>query len=250
MMLRRLMMAGVGAGPAPGGSDPLFAYVEALIKFGPAGVTDVTGKRVWQLQTGAAVTDTRGVFGGWSLSPGDSAALISPTTPSGISRLATRGELFCAEGWVYFDPDQVGRLGGACVISHSGDNGDGDLWLGIGADNKPTFGRGANVIYPTAQTSVVIVGSSALPRGAWHHLAVSWDGEGFTLYANGVPVGYQASATGWEGKPEFPSRVGISLNVSYPSYRQNARCNVGPVRFTRGHQRYSGAFTPGDFPES
>ena len=164
-MLRRMMMAGVGAGPAPGGSDPLFGYVEALIKFGPAGVTDVTGKRTWQLQTGAAITDARGVFGGWSLSPGNSAALVSPTTPSGISKLATRGEHFCAEGWVYFDPDQTGRTGGACVISHSGENGDGDIWLGIRADNKPAFARGANVIYPTTQTSVGIAGSKALQIG-------------------------------------------------------------------------------------
>lgn len=248
-MLRRMMIAGAGA--APSGNDPLFDYVEALLKFGPGGARDATGKRLWQLQPGASVTDERGVFSGWSLSPANMAALVSPTAPSGISTLSTITEPFCAEGWIYFDSNQTGRSGAACLISHSGDNGDGDLRLGIGTDNKPLFSRGANVIYPTTQTSVAITGGVALPRDAWNHLAVSWDGAGFTLYANGEVAGYQASATGWQGKAGFPCRVGISLNASYPEYRWSARCNLGPVRFTRGHQRYTGPFeVPGDFPEN
>jgi hypothetical protein len=133
---------------------------------------------------------------------------------------------FTLEAWVYLTANQVAS---ATIL---GNNSNPNGWY-LAFNTSP----GNNYVIVSNYTTVFITSSSAVPTGAWTHIATVRSGTALTLYFNGVSVG-SATNSSTLGDASAAALIGWNGASSYfTGYISNARV-------VKGVAVYTGAFTP------
>lgn len=215
----------VRAGAWPGGKDPYFSSVVALLHMdgadGSTTFTDVKG-HPFTANGNAQIDTAQRKFGGASgLFDGTGDSL---TTPSSAD-------------WAYGTGDFTWELqlrlattaGNQHIIEHGGNNGTLSYDVGLRYYN-PTAGVGSP-LYTTRP---------ALIAGVWHHVAVSRFGGTTRLFVDGV---LKASGTDSHNYPTQALRFG---DYSGGDFAFNG--HMDEVRITKGVARYTANFTPPQLP--
>lgn len=245
--------------------DPYFRYVDILIDFDSAtGVGPNDG--VWNhAHKGTLVqptdSDTVSNRPQWESAANGRSTLVKKHgaasgdfTQSGnvANRLRIedrwwiQDEPFCMEGWVYFN----NILGPASEtpLNHT----MACQWIGTGAIQWAWWTNGTNLVwsYSTDGSSWTSVYSDtiSIPGQQWVHFATTRDSSGVvTHYYNGDNVGSDSGHGGFVSTVRDQGTLGDQDN----SFLNKLRGYLDDYRYTRGHVRYTGNFTPpGPLPRS
>jgi hypothetical protein len=133
---------------------------------------------------------------------------------------------FTLEAWVYLTANQVAS---ATIL---GNNSNPNGWF-LAFNTSPSN----NSVIVTNFNTVFITSSSAVPTGAWTHIATVRSGTALTLYFNGVSVG-SATNSSTLGDASAVALIGWNgASAYFTGYISNARV-------VKGVAVYTGAFTP------
>lgn len=209
---RGLMLAGV--------YDPYWPSVSALLHMdgsnGSTTFTDETGK-VWTPSGNAQISTASAKFGQSAVFDGSGDWVDGP---SSADFTFGTGD-FTLECWANFTNLSANRA----LLSLGSD------WTLYGASNGNLY------VYNGA---INILDGGAQATGAWHHIAVSRQGNTIRLFRNGAQV---ASATNSANMTSTNMRIGSATTGA-----SNMLGYIDEVRITKGVARYTAAFTPPSSP--
>ena len=216
--------SGVGAN-----GDRLYGYVVSLLRLdGADGATTFTDDRgvAWARNSTPAIDTAQSRFGGSSLEFNGSGQQLY--TPYSSSFDFGSGD-FCLEGWMRRSTTAAHAMFNKRT---SGANG----WaFGCYDDGRLAFRGKINGAWSDLW-AVSAVG--AVTVGNWHHVAVARDGSTLRTFIDGA-VGGSSAVSGALNDQSVPLRIGTAdQSAEWQMYG-----HLDMLRVTKGHPRYTGAFT-------
>ena len=220
-----------------GGGDPNFADVELLLlgngSNGSTTFTDSSSNARTATVTGnTQISTTQSKFGGSSIYFDGTGDYLEFAPDTNLIDWYTGGA-FTVEAWVYasswtnwsFNAQLPCLCGNMDATSLTG-------YWGFGPNSS------GNVVFQYYSTNTfATTGATTLTTGAWHHIAMSYDGTTIRVFADGV---LDASNT-VVGTPltslSSDFTIGVLNNVFITGY-------VDDLRVTQGVARYTSSFTP------
>ena len=180
------------------------------------------------------VTGTSGPVGG-SVSFNGSNQYLSATSTGNNFNFGTTGGDFTIESWVY--PTATGVKFIAAQWTQNGIN-NGDQWALYIYNNQLNF-----IWEPYSDENAFLTGGT-VPNSQWSHVAVTKNGNNFTLWVNGTSVG-TGSNSGTTSGSNYPITIGFygngSTGASPRSYFSGYMSNL---RIVKGTALYTASFTP------
>ena len=150
---------------------------------------------------------------------------------------------FTIECWIYLT--NLGFFQHICSKYANTPSSDREHeWLVNTANNLQYVGTGTS--------GVNMTGTTVLTTSTWYHVALTRQGNVFTMWLNGVSdATTTVSTTLNAGNSNFYIGTVNVGTVASPSFTQNMNAGfIDEFRFTKGVARYTGTFTPpsGPFP--
>lgn len=211
----------------PSGDDPYWENVVLLAHFDGDAV-DVKGGTLSPVGT---IGFTAGKFGqGMRLATGNSGA----AEPAARAALDLPSD-FTVEGWANLDSTATGAF-----INRFDSTGNG--WqIYVETTGKLSFWQyvGGNLLYNMGVD---------IRDGAWHHIAVSRQGQALRMFLDGAMIGSVNTASDFTSPT---ARISIGFQAQGGA-RYPLRGTIDDVRITKGVARYTANFTPpeAEFPNS
>lgn len=205
--------------------DPYLQYVKSIVHAeganGGTALTDEIAGVVWTRNGTPTLSTEQKKFGNTSIKSSPSTFHSFSTTNAGIITVGS-GSL-CFETYLRYKtlPSSFGQAFGM-----AGGNGFsvGHFFGNISLENAGN----ARIVGP------------ATVINTWYHIAIAKNGNVFTLFVDGQPVGTWTSALSFTG-----TSFQLTGNLGSSNYTD---CFVDEFRATIGHHRYAGAFTPPPIP--
>lgn len=127
--------------------------------------------------------------------------------------------------------------GNQTFAMHEASSGYRTWWVGL-YDNKLTFGT-----YLTSATYAGFTATTALPLNEWAHVAFVRNGNQILGFRDGVLLGSVSLGGLNLASPMYTPTIGATRTGSQPYTGY-----LDDIRITKGHARYTAAFTPPDAP--
>jgi len=210
---------------APTAPPTAVANTTLLLNFTNAGITDATGKNVFEADGDARVSLIQSRFGGSSMFfDGTGDRLLSPNNPW------FRFELdFTVEAWVY--PTARGTYPMICKCAVDGN------WT-VGWAFCFGFQSTEDKLQFWINGSLILQSTNAVALNTWHHVAVSRSGTNLRMFVNGSQ---EASATNTTSI--VPTSV-LTVGSDITAANYNFIGYIDDLRITKGFARYTANFTP------
>jgi hypothetical protein len=223
---KSVTLSGVGQA---GATDPYYAQVVSLLHMdGPAGAKTTSDQKSNSVTAiGAAGLAAVSKFGPTSLRLGPSFYDQAQYANSSVAEFGSGN--FTMEMWV--NASATGPRGGA-LLSH---------W-GIGPSNNAhwiLYMDGSLRAMFSTGSGVNLADSTPLPANTWVHLAVTRQGNLFTLWKNGAAVSSQTGAYTLSYNAAKETRFGV-----WDDSGSYVTGYVDEVRITKGVARYTANFVP------
>lgn len=220
--------------PASGG-DPHWANVSSLLHFeGPNGSTTFTDERpnTWTAFNDAKISTAQFKFGTSSGAWDGSGDYIS--TPFSTALNISTGD-FTYEAFIRPNLGTDGNIGSQRDSGATGwaleARGDGAVWLRAMINGSYSDLR-------------ITTPPGVLTPGVWQHVALTRNGNLFTIWVNGVSSGTLTSSGALDNNGGAPLRIGRSQQGSENDYNGF----MDEFRLTKGICRYTSTFTPPSAP--
>ncbi len=211
------------------------ANTALLVNGTNAAAIDSVNKTEIELFGTAAITTTTHDLGSGSLSlSGNSGA------GPGTSYAAFTDNRFTDFGNANFTIECWVNYSAVCSTTSSCGVLLGRWGIGPSTNTDFLFCIAANTEYLTFQanyTGVSIADTVALPANVWNHVAITRDGNVWTLWKNGVAVAAQTVAAAIQFSAAQAVRIGIFNGGWLNGY-------IADLRVTKGVSRYNATFTP------
>jgi len=212
-------------------TDPYARYVTALIPGGGATssttATDIISNTSLVFGTGVTVSNVqnRGIAN--SIKFPNTSGIGATLSSSPRNALGTSN--FTMECWFYYASSPAG------ILSNSSATYAANMWLiRVSAANVKFAAYNNNSLIGTD----IANNPATLVTNTWNHIAVTRNGNSFTVYVNGVPGTAGTFAGSLDGGGTQPLLLGLIPNgTSTSGYIQDVRVTIGAVRYT-------GTFTP------
>lgn len=192
------------------------------------------------LGSGATVSNAQIKFGTGSYLQSGISDMLYLATPTECQ--INNGANWTIEAFVYC-PTSLPPASQGCIFSISSTSGNHPILFQIDSGSQSVkglvYGSGGNIV-------TITDGTGTMSPNRWYHVAFVRNGNVYTLYRDGVPVGTTTTSSAVNSSNAYVGVGGLTLNGS--SIGQSFSGYIDELRFTNGTAVYTGAFTPPTLP--